>query len=382
MRARPRPFLAALASAATLLALQACRSKDEKPAASETRTGNLTLPADQRAKIRVETIETSGFRRTLETTGTVVFDADQATQVLAPISGTVSQLFVSVGAAVQRGDPLARIASPDFAAAVGSYRKAEANARNLRRIADLNEQLFKNDALARRDMEQADTDAVSAEADRDAALQQLRSIGVDDETLDEIRQGRQVRGGEGLIRSPISGIVVEKLITPGQLLQAGATPCFTVADLTTVWVMANVFGSDLPFVAVGDPADVATGVSPEVFPGRVDYIAAIVDPATRAVSVRIIARNPKGILKRDQYVRVLLHSRRDSEGLLAPVSAILRDDENLPFVFVANTDGTFARRRIEIGSQVGDRIEIRKGLKAGEQIVVEGGLFMQFAENQ
>ena len=117
-------------------------------------------------------------------------------------------------------------------------------------------------------------------------------------------------------------------------------------------------------------------------PGRVDYIAAMVDPNTRAVSVRIVARNPQGILKRDEYVRVALHSRRDSDGLLAPTSAILRDDENLPFVFVANADGTFARRRIEIGSQVGDRIELRSGLKAGEQVVVEGGLFMQFAENQ
>jgi cobalt-zinc-cadmium efflux system membrane fusion protein len=177
-------------------------------------------------------------------------------------------------------------------------------------------------------------------------------------------------------------IVVAKLITPGQLLQAGTTPCFTVADLTTVWVMANVFGSDLPFVAVGDPADVTTGVTPEVFPGKVDYIAAIVDSTTRAVSVRIAARNPNGILKKDQYVRVAIHSRRETEGLVAPVSAVLRDDENLPFVFTVNADGSFARRHIEIGSQVGDRVEVRSGLKAGEQIVVQGGLFMQFAQSQ
>lgn len=377
-----RSFLAALASAASLLSLAACAAKDDRAPAPEARAGTLTLPAAQRAKIRVETIEASHFRRTLETTGTVAFDADQATQVLAPISGPVARLLVNVGVAVKKAEPLASIASPDFGIAVGAYRKAEVAARNLRRIADLNAQLFQNDALARRELEQSEADAVSAEADRDAALMQLHALGVDEATLNEIRQGRQVRGGEGLIRSPIDGIVVEKLITPGQLLQAGTTPCFTVADLSTVWVMANVFGSDLPYVAIGDQADITPGGTPDVLPGRVEYIAAMVDPNTRAVSVRIAARNPQGILKRDEYVRVALHSRRESEGLLAPTSAILRDDENLPFVFVARPDGTFARQRIEAGTQVGDRTEIRSGLAAGAQIVVEGGLFMQFAENQ
>jgi cobalt-zinc-cadmium efflux system membrane fusion protein len=382
MRPSRRSLLVAFASAASVLALAACAAKDDKTAASETRAGNLTLPAAQRAKIRVEKIEASHFRRTLETTGTVAFDADQATQVLAPISGPVARLLVNVGVAVKKGEPLASISSPDFGVAVGAYRKAEVAARNLRRIADLDVQLFQNDALARREEEQAEADAVSAEADRDAALMQLHSLGVDETTLEEIRHGRQVRGGEGLIRSPIDGIVVERLITPGQLLQAGTTPCFTVADLSTVWVMANVFGSDLPYVAIGDQADITPGGTPDVLPGRVEYIAAMVDPNTRAVSVRIVARNPHRILKRDEYVRVALHSRRDSEGLLAPTSAILRDDENLPFVFVAKADDTFARQRIEAGTQVGDRTQIRSGLESGAQVVVEGALFMQFAENQ
>ncbi len=382
MRPSRSPLLAAIASAASILSLAACAAKSEKSAPAETRAGNLTLPAAQREKIRIEKIETSHFRRTLQTTGTVAFDADQATQVVSPISGPVARLLVNVGAAVKKGEPLASIASPDFGTAVGAYRKAEVAARNFRRIADLDKQLFQNDALARRELDQAETDAISAEADRDAALLQLHSLGVDEKALDEIRQGKQVQGGEGLIRAPIDGILVEKLITPGQLLQAGTTPCFTVADLSTVWVMANVFGTDLPDVAIGDPADITPGGTPDVLPGRVDYIAAMVDPNTRAVSVRIVARNPHEILKRDEYVRVALHSRRESDGLLAPTSAILRDDENLPFVFVAKPDGTFARQRIEVGSQIGDRTEVRSGLLAGAQVVVEGGLFMQFAENQ
>ena len=175
---------------------------------------------------------------------------------------------------------------------------------------------------------------------------------------------------------------MEKLVTPGQLLQAGTTPCFTVADLSLVWVMANIFESELAFVEEGDPTEVITSASPTNLPGTVDYISAIVDPSTRAIGVRVVAKNPKDILKKQMYVRVLIHSRREQTGLLVPVSAVLRDDENLPFVYLANADGSFSRRRITLGSRVDERYETTAGLAAGEQVVVEGGLFLQFLQSQ
>jgi cobalt-zinc-cadmium efflux system membrane fusion protein len=370
--------LAAAFCGAALIA--GCRAGEATPE-PRTRAAALTLPPDQLARVKVEAITPSSFRGSVETTGTVAFDADRATQVLAPISGPVSRLLVSVGAQVKAGEALATVASPDFAAAVSAYRKAEATARNTDRIAKLDRQLFENDAIARRDLEQAETDAVSAEADQEAALQQLRALGLDDGALDEIRQGRVPKAG-GAIRSPIDGTVVEKLITPGQLLQAGTTPCFTVADLSTVWVMANLFEASLPFVAKGDAAEVTTGASPEPFPGTVDYIAALVDPNTRAISVRIVAANPKRLLKKDLYVNVSIHSKGDRSGLLVPTSAVLRDDQNLPFVYVQNADASFARRPVTLGAQVAERYEIRAGLKAAERVATEGGLFMQFAESQ
>jgi cobalt-zinc-cadmium efflux system membrane fusion protein len=274
------------------------------------------------------------------------------------------------------------VASPDFADDVSALRKAEALAKNARRVAELDQQLWKNDAIARRDMEQAETDAISAEADRDAALQQLRDLGVDAKTVAEIQANKSTYGAGGLIRSPLGGTVVEKLITPGQLLQAGTTPTFTVADLSTVWVMANIFETDLPFVAPGDTARVITGGGGGPggpITGKVDYISALVDPTTRAIAVRIVAPNLQESLKRDLYVRVEIQASRESKGLLVPVSAILRNDENLPFVFVAKSDGTFPRRRVETGSRVGDRQEITSGLTAGETVVAEGGLFLQTA---
>jgi cobalt-zinc-cadmium efflux system membrane fusion protein len=383
---------ATLALALSSLLSTSCARQPDKatepaaPESSASKPRELTLDAAQRQKIRLETVAVTNFRRTIETTGTVAFDQNRATQVLAPISGPVTRILVEVGARVARGQALAVVASPDFAADVSALRKAEATAKNARRVANLDEQLWKNDAIARRDVEQAETDAVAAEADRDTALQQLRDLGVDAKTLSDIQQNRPAAGAGGSIRAPLSGTVVEKLVTPGQLLQAGTTPCFTVADLSTVWVMANIFEADLPFVAPGDSARVLTESPGPPIVGRVDYISALVDPATRAISVRIVAPNPNGVLKRDLYVRAAIQASRESSGLLVPVSAVLRDDENLPFVFVAGPGGTFARRRVQLGSRQAsqggeDRQQITSGLAAGETIVVEGGLFLQTAGN-
>jgi cobalt-zinc-cadmium efflux system membrane fusion protein len=385
MKIQIRQFVLIAGAAVAILSfpfLGCEKNGDAGSDAAAPKPKELTLDPAQRQRIRLQTTALSGFRRTIETTGTVSFDQNRATQVLSPMSGPVERILVEVGAPVGRGQTLAIVASPDFAAAVSALRKAEATARNARRVAELDQQLWKNDAIARRDMEQAQTDAVSAEADRDSALQALRDLGVDAKTLDDIRENRPITNAGGSIRSPLNGTVVEKVISPGQLLQAGTTPCFTVADLSTVWVMANIFQADLPFVAPGDPAQIITGAGGGVLPGRVDYISAVVDPATRAIAVRIVAPNPGQVLKKDLYVRVAIQSNRETMGLLVPVSAVLRDDENLPIVFVAVPDGSFARRRVGIGSRVGDRQEITSGLAGGETIVVEGALFLQFAQNQ
>jgi membrane fusion protein, heavy metal efflux system len=342
--------------------------------------------AEQHAKapaprdVRTEKVVVSSFRRGVETTGTVAFDQNRSTPVLSPISGPVTRVLVETGASVKAGDPLAIVSSPDFASAMSALRKSSAAARNAERIAELDRQLFKNDAISRRDLEQAETDAIGAAADRDSAVQQLRSIGVDEKTLDEIRQNHPVANPGGVIRSPLAGTVVEKLISPGQLLAAGTTPCFTVADLSRVWVMASVFEADLPFVKVGDPADVKTGAGQAPLPGRVSNIGALVDPTTRAIAVRLEVPNTGQLLKRDLYVRVTIHSHAESSGVMVPVSAVLRDEDNLPFVFTAAPGGTFARHRVQLGARVGERQEITSGLSAGDSVVVEGGLFLSTAD--
>jgi len=366
---------------ATVVSVVGCSPKSDKSQASDT-ASNVTLTAAQRQNIHLFTVEPSRFHRVTEATGAVDFDNDQATSVLAPFSGPVSRLLVNPGQRVKKGEPLAVVDSPDFAAAISAYRKAVVAAQTARRLADMDKDLLKHQGVSQREEDDAQTDAISAEADREAALQAVVSLNVDPKTIRTIRKGRTISHAEGIIRSPITGTVVEKLITPGELLQAGTTPCFTVADLSRVWVMAQIFGSDLDSVSVGDTAEVDTGIDSKDFSGTVDNISALVDPDTRSVVVRVAVANPGDFLKKQMYVRVQIKSRQESSGMLVPVSAILRDDENLPFVYVEQRDGGFARQHVILGYRSGDQYNISDGLRAGNRIVVDGGLFIQFMQSQ
>lgn len=371
-------------AAAGIVSLTGCspRKMDLDPESSVVTASNVTLTAAQRSNIQLYTVKSSTFHKSIDATGTVDFDNDQATTVLTPVGGPVSRLLVSLGANVREGDPLAEVDSPDYATAISTYRKAISAANTARKLADLDRDLIQNQGVSQREADQAETDAVGAEADRDAALQELVSLRVDAGVIKDIENGRPTSRIRGTIPSPVTGTVVEKLITPGQLLQAGSTPCFTVADLSQVWVMANIFESDISAIEVGDPVQISTSASPTNFPGTVDNISAIVDPNTRSISVRVLARNPGEVLKKQMYVHVRIRSNRESTGILVPVSAVLRDDENLPFVYIAQSDGSFARRQVTLGYRVGDTYEIPSGLNEGDQLITDGSLFVQFLQNQ
>jgi cobalt-zinc-cadmium efflux system membrane fusion protein len=369
--------------AATIGSLTGCSPKAENSAPTSSVTANnVTLTAAQRQNLRLYTVQPSKFRRVTEATGAVDFDNDQATTVLAPFGGPVSRLVVSLGEKVKAGDPLAEVDSPDFASAISAYRKALATAETTRRIADMDKDLIQHDGVAQREADQAQTDAANAAADRDAALQALVSLNIDPQVIKDLQANRPISRPAGTIRSPIAGTVVEKLVTPGELLTAGTTPCFTVADLSRVWVMAQLFGADLASVSVGDPVEVATGNSTNIFSGTVDNISALVNPDTRSVLVRVVVENPKDYLKKQMYVHARIQAREESTGLLIPVSGILRDDENLPFVYLVQPDGSFARQHVTLGYRMGDQYEITDGLKAGDEIVVDGAIFVQFIQNQ
>jgi membrane fusion protein, heavy metal efflux system len=371
--------------ALALLASAACQrnhSADAAPASTPKATSAFILTEEQRARIHTAPVSMSTYRPTIRTTGTVAFNGDRSTPVISQMSGPVIRLLVNPGTSVTEGTALATVASPDFAQAIATYQKAQTALQNAARIANLDEQLFQNDAIARNDRDQARADSASAVADREAAIAQMVALGVDSTTVQDIREGKPIPPAYGIIRAPIAGVVVEKLCNPGQVLTGGQTQCFTIADLSTVWVMANVFETDIGQVDKGEPVVITTDASPDSFPGRVDYVAALVDTATRATAVRVVVQNHREILKRDMYVRAAIEANHPRTGLLVPVSSVLRDEQNLPFVFIAAADGGFDRRSITIGSRVGDAYEVPSGLSPGDRVVTEGGLFLQFAQSQ
>jgi membrane fusion protein, heavy metal efflux system len=343
---------------------------------------NVTLTDAQRKNIHLYTVESTQFHKSVGASGIVDFDNDQATSVVAPISGPVSRLLVTPGQFVERGQPLALVASPDYATAIGTYRAAIVAAAAARKVADMDKDLLAHQGVSDREAAQAQADAATAEANRATALQTLASLNVDQNTIRNIQRGKSIPNYGGVIRSPLSGTVVERLITPGQLLQAGTTAAFTVANLSRVWVMAQVFNSDIDSISLGDSAQVMTGADSKSIAGKVTNISAQIDPDTRSVAVRVAVDNPSGTLKKQMYVRVLIEARQENAGLLVPVSAVLRDDENLPFVYVTQHDGAFARAQVTLGYRTGDRYDITDGLRPGQQVVADGGLFIQFMQSQ
>jgi cobalt-zinc-cadmium efflux system membrane fusion protein len=370
------------------VSLAACSGKsDPKAEAAATTPKDITLTADQLKHVTLFQVAPTSFHKTIEAAGVVDFDNDQATSVLSPISGPVTRLLVEPGQKVAQGQALAMVDSPDFASTLGAYAKALATAKTDRQIADADKDLVQHNGVSARENAQAQTDAANADADRDAALRAVTALNIDPKVVKAIQQGQAITRVEGAIRAPIAGTLVEKLITPGQLLAAGTTPAFTVANLSKMWVMAQVPPSDLASVAAGDPVEVETAAGQAnggqtAITGAVDNVSALVNPDTRAVLTRVVVANPGGLLKKQMYVRAHIHSRQESTGLLVPVSAILRDDENLPFVYVAGAGGTFTRRDVTLGYRAGDRYDIPQGLQAGDRVVTDGGVFVQFMQSQ
>lgn len=357
--------------AALVLLIAACSSSPTDENSTANASANVKLTKAQLAHIKLFTVEPVGYRRRVEAPGVVDFDNNQATAIVSPFTGPVTRIMVAVGQPVAKGQPLATVASADVANAVAAYRKAAVTAANARRVAIADRDLAAHNGISAREAAQAQTDAASADADRVAALQALASMGAGPGS-----------GLSGVIRAPVAGIVVDKQVTPGQLLQAGSSAAFTVANLSQVWVLAQVSPSDLSQVGNGDAAQIDPGNGTGPFRGTVQNIAASVDPDTRAVVTRIVAPNPTGLLKKQMYVDVSIESGRVVSGLLVPVSAILRDDQNLTFVYIALPDGSFARRHVTVGYRDSQNYDVTSGLKVGDRIVADGAIFLQFMQTQ
>jgi cobalt-zinc-cadmium efflux system membrane fusion protein len=383
---RVRAFREVSCLAAMLLSLAGCGTPRpaEVNSANETapvQAAFFTVPEAQLPHLKIVPVKSGAWSTTVHTTGTVDWDADHTTQAITQVGGPITRILVDTGATVKAGDPLLYVSSPDVANAISAYKKARNREELARRALRRTQELFDHGAVAQKDLEGAQADANDAATDVQNTLQALKIFGVTKQEIEQAeRQGVPINP-ELAVYSPIAGVVVQKLVSPGLLIQAGQTACFTLSDVSTVWVQGHIFDRDLPSVRSGDAVDQTNAAFPQTFHGTVSYIGALVDPATRTTSVRIVTRNPGGLLKKDMFVDAVIHTRTQQRILTVPVSAVLRNEQNEPLVYVEVQPGKFAQRLVTLGAQQNDQTEIRSGLKEGENVVSEGSLFLQFANS-
>jgi cobalt-zinc-cadmium efflux system membrane fusion protein len=339
----------------------------------------FTVPKEQLAHLRITPAVATTWSIAIHTTGTVDWDADHTTQAITQVNGPISRILVDTGSVVKAGDPLLYVTSPDVANAIAVYRKARNQEDLAKRTLQRTQLLFEHGANAQKDLEAAQAAFNDSASDVQNSLQALKVLGITEQEIEQAQRQGTAISPELAVRAPLAGAIVQKLVMPGQLVQAGSTVCFVLSDVSTVWVQGHIFDRDLLSVRVGDPVAENNPSIHQSFEGAVSYIGAMVDAATRTTPVRIVTRNPGGSLKKDMFVDAVIHTRTRKNVLTVPVSAVLRDAQNEPFVYVEVEPGKFAQRLITTGDEQNNIVEILSGVKEGENVVADGAIFLQFA---
>jgi cobalt-zinc-cadmium efflux system membrane fusion protein len=336
----------------------------------------FTVPKEQLAHLQIVPAEKGPLPRTLRLAGSVAYNAFETTPVFAAIGGPVHEILVAPGQFVQAGQPLLTVTSPDYSVARSAYIKAREASALSDKLYARSQDLFAHGAISEADLQQAEANRNQAHADLESSTDALRALGVKDP--ESLIKNSTRPTSESPVLAPVTGEIVERLVGPGQLLQAGVTQCFTISNTNSVWVLVNVYQSDLPFVHVGDAVELNTDSYPELFHGKISYLAPALDPNTRTLQARIVTENPGKKLKKDMYVTATVKAGSVADAITVPDAAILRDTENQPFVYVQSGPNQFARRLVTLGQSVKDRTQITSGLKESEQVVGDGSLFLQF----
>ena len=374
-----RPSLLVV-SMSFLLALTGCSGRGSDAAAknSDSNSGNpalFTIPQDQMSHVQVLTIQPSTLTRSLRLTGAVAYNNFRTTPVITQVSGPVSRITVVPGQKVQKGQPMLYVASPDYSQLRTNFLKAR-DAYALAQKADTRaKDLYEHHAIAEQNLEQADSAEVQAGGDLASAEAALKVMGITDpDALVKSPPSFEVP-----VLAPIGGEVVEQDVSVGQLIQPATTQCFMISDTSNVWVLVNIYQKDLPYVRIGDSVEIQTDTYPQVFHGRISYVAASLDPTTRTLQARIDTENPGQKLKKDMYVTAVVKAGTIQNAIAVPDSAILRDNVNQPFVYAENGSNQFGMRSVTLGESLQGQTQITNGLKPGDRVVGDGSLFLQFA---
>ena len=321
----------------------------------------------------------------LEAPGVLALDAALTARIGAIVEAKVFSVFVQAGARVQPGQVLAELHSPIIHESWAAYRKALAERK--RATAELTyaveadqraRRLFADKAVSLQEVERTQVDRDLAVQALDMATTELRRA---EEVLQHlgITSGDDPRGESGEqipVRSPIGGAVLERLVTEGTAVTAGA-PLFVVSDLSTLWALAEVNETALPLLRVGSPVTVRVAAYPgESFPATIVFVGDTLDPTTRRVTVRCRVPNPEGRLKPNMFANITFETHTPREAVTVPADAV-QDLRGTPVVFVTTDGATFTGRPVSTGPETDGRVEIVTGLTAGERLAVAGSFLLK-----
>jgi cobalt-zinc-cadmium efflux system membrane fusion protein len=309
---------------------------------------------------------------TLSVTGTVSPDISRTVPVISLASGRVVEIRARLGDTVQKGQVLLRVQSPDIAAAFSDYRKAVADEVLAGKQFERAQILYEKGAISLNDFQVAQDAADKAKVDMETTLEHLHVLGVD----------KDHPSGVVDIKAPVSGVITEQQVTNAAGVQglSGSNP-FTISDLSSVWILCDVYENDLSNVHVGETADIALNAYPDKkYTGRISNIGPILDPSLRTAKVRIQVANPGLLMRVGMFVTATFHGQKKVKYASVPATAILHLHDR-EWVYAPVSAGRFKRLEVVTGNMLpGDLQEVVSGIKPGDQVIANALVFQSTVE--
>jgi membrane fusion protein, heavy metal efflux system len=366
----------------------------DKPDAAESLPATVRISPESQTEIgiAVEPAVLRDLRDTLSATGTVTEDPLRVAHIRPLARGLIEKAYVRLGDRVSKGDPLVEYDNIELGLAIGEYRSAQAEMqRSLtdlevkKTILDRGKEMLKVGAIARtaydlREAEYKDAEAKTAGARAIVAkiAEQIFRYGWTEQDLANIaaKQGTGHSVSHSILKAPLSGIVTAYHASVGEVVEP-STELLAITDMSSLWVLADVFERDLSHVQDGKPVQVRVASYPgKVFQGRITYVADTIEPKTRTAKVRCVVENIGGLLKLEMFATIDMPMNRMNSVLAVPDSAI-QQVEGKSVVFVRSSEEEFQKREIQIGAANGGYTEIRSGLKAGDSVATRGSFIVK-----
>ncbi len=341
--------------------------------------GTFRATAQQMKTFTVAAVGMHGFASEELTEGKIAVNGDRATPLFSPYSGRVTRVIAGLGDTVKKGAPLATIEASEFVQAQNDLATAAAQVKLARINEGRKHALYEAKGGSLQDWQQAQADLTAAETALHSVRNRLKILGQSDAQIDALESSRGINP-VATLSAPIAGVVVDRQVGPGQYLQAGGgTAVFTIADPSSVWLLANVREADSGAVHPGQPMEVHVPAYPHrAFDARITYVAALVDPVTHRLPVRAEIDNRDLALKPEMFANFRIMTSDTSQSPAIPEAAVVYEGD-AAHVWVVAGEGLLTYRAIRTGRSNDGLVEVLEGLKPGERIVTKGGLFIDQA---